>query len=89
MGADFLRERRKIMSSEELAEARVAWSISQMLEELNSLLWDRYGDEFVAFAMEEDEERGAVLEQSLGPARSSSLGSHDPLGSESSESFIP
>lgn len=77
------------MSSEDLAEARVAWSISQMLEELNSLLWDRYGDEFVAFAMEEDEERGALLQQPPEPARSSNLGSHAPLGSESSESFIP
>jgi len=77
------------MSSEGLAEARLAWSISQMFEELNSLLWNRYGDEFVAFAMEEDEERGALLKQPLEPARSLGLGTHDPLGSESSETFIP
>jgi len=77
------------MSSEDLDEARLAWSLSQMFEELNSLLWSRYGDEFVAFAMEEDEEGGAALQQPLEPARSSSLGSHDPLGSESSQSFSP
>lgn len=77
------------MSSEDLAEARLAWSLSQMFEELNSFLWNRYGDEFVAFAMEEDEELGAVLRQPLEPARSSSLGNHNPLGSESSPSFSP
>ncbi|MEW6376332.1 MAG: hypothetical protein AB1502_11170 [Thermodesulfobacteriota bacterium] len=77
------------MSSEDLAEARVAWSISQMLEELNSLLWNRYRDEFVAFAMEEDEELCAALQKPLEHSRSSSLATHDPLGSESSQSFSP
>jgi hypothetical protein len=33
MGVDILRERRKIMSSQDLAEARLAWSLSQMFEE--------------------------------------------------------
>ena len=77
------------MSSEDQAEARLAWSLSQMFEELNSLLWNRYGDEFVTFAMEEDEELGTALQQPLEPNRSSSLGSHDPLGTESSQSFSP
>ena len=74
------------MSSEELAEARVAWSISQMLEELNSLLWDHYEDEFLAFVMEEDEGLGTFLQQLLETRRGSNLGTHDPLGESSSAS---
>ena len=78
------------MKREALAEARLAWSIYQMLEELNRLLWDRYEDEFLAFATEEDEELASALqEQPLEPGGSSSLGGHDPLGSEFSQPSRP
>lgn len=71
------------MNSKDLAEARLALSISQMLEELNSLLWDRYEDEFLDFAMDEEEEGPAALEQPL-EARH---GSEEPLGSDPSQRF--
>jgi len=58
-----------------------------MPEELNSLLWDHYEDEFLAFVMEEDEGLGTFLQQLLERRRGSNLGTHDPLGSESSSAL--
>ena len=45
------------MGNEELVkEVKIAWRLYQRLEELNSLLWDRYGEEFINFAMEGEDE---------------------------------
>jgi len=42
------------MTTQNLPEAKRAWLIAQMIEELNELLWIRYEDEFITFLMEED-----------------------------------
>jgi len=41
------------MTTETLPEAKRAWLISQLIEELNNLLWKRYEDEFISFVLEE------------------------------------
>jgi len=69
------------MKSQDLVEARVAWSIFQRLEELSNLLWDRYEDEFLDFAMDQEEEGPAAIERPL-EARS-----EDPLESDPSQRF--
>lgn len=43
------------MTTETLPEAKQAWLISQLMEELNNLLWKRYEDEFVSFVLEEED----------------------------------
>ena len=43
------------MKSHDGAEIRLAWAIFEALEKLNSLLWDRYGEEFLDLHMEEEE----------------------------------
>jgi hypothetical protein len=43
------------MTTETLPEAKRAWLISQLIEELNNLLWKRYEDEFVSFVLEEED----------------------------------
>ncbi len=42
------------MTTHNLPEAKRAWLITQMIEELSELLWKRYEDEFITFLMEED-----------------------------------
>jgi len=42
------------MTTQNLPEAKQAWLITQMIEELNELLWNCYGDEFINFLLEED-----------------------------------
>jgi len=42
------------MTTQNLPEAKRAWLIAQMIEELNELLWIRYEDEFITFLMQED-----------------------------------
>jgi hypothetical protein len=42
------------MTTLNLPEAKRAWLIAQMIEELNELLWRRYEDEFITYLMEED-----------------------------------
>jgi hypothetical protein len=42
------------MTTQNLPEAKRAWLIAQMIEELNELLWDHYDDEFITFLLEED-----------------------------------
>ena len=44
------------MKPKDVSEAQLAWRIWQMLEELNGLLWTRYEDQFLSFAMEEEEQ---------------------------------
>jgi len=44
------------MTTETLPEAKRAWLISQLIEELNNLLWKRYEDEFITFIMEENDQ---------------------------------
>jgi len=41
------------MPSQPFPEPKLAWMIWQALEKLNSLLWDRYEEDFLSFAMEE------------------------------------
>ena len=43
------------MTTATLPEAKRAWLISQLIEELNELLWKRYEDEFVSFVLEEED----------------------------------
>ena len=42
------------MSFQPLPEAKLAWMIWLALEKLNGLLWDRYENEFLSFALEEE-----------------------------------
>ena len=41
-------------SSNPVLEPRLAWALCQGLEQLNALLWDRYGEDFLKLAEEED-----------------------------------
>jgi DNA polymerase IIIc chi subunit len=41
------------MTTQTLPEAKRAWLISQMIDELNELLWNHYEDEFISFILEE------------------------------------
>ncbi len=43
------------MTTATLPEAKRAWLISQLIEELNELLWKRYEDEFVSLVLEEED----------------------------------
>ena len=43
------------MTTETLPEAKRAWLISQLIEELNNLLWKPYEDEFITFVLEEED----------------------------------
>ena len=43
------------MTNQNLPEAKRAWLIAEMIEELNELLWKRYEDEFVSFVLEEED----------------------------------
>ncbi len=49
------------MKSNDGVESRLAWAIFEALEKLNDLLWDRYGDEFLDFHME-DQKRAEPAE---------------------------
>ncbi len=42
------------MVRENCSEAKRAWILWQLLQELNDLLWDRYEKEFLDFLIEED-----------------------------------
>ena len=42
------------MSTQNLPEAKRAWLIAQMIEELNQLLWNHYEEDFITFLLEED-----------------------------------
>jgi len=42
------------MKPQDRPEAELAWLIYNTLEQLSSLLWDRYDHDFVSFAMEEN-----------------------------------
>ncbi len=46
------------MNSDDGVEIKLAWAISVALEKLSSLLWERYGDEFLELHMEEEEIAG-------------------------------
>jgi hypothetical protein len=41
-------------SSSTVMEPRLAWALWQGLEKLSDLLWDRYKDDFLKLAEEED-----------------------------------
>jgi len=43
------------MKPQDVSEAKRAWLISQLIEELNNPLWKRYEDEFVSFVLEEED----------------------------------
>lgn len=42
------------MTTPNLPEAKRAWLIAEMIEELNQLLWNHYEEEFIAFLLEEE-----------------------------------
>ena len=45
------------MKPQPLSEAELAWLIYNKLEELSCLLWNRYDQDFVSFAMDENDEQ--------------------------------
>ena len=49
----FLTPGRKI-ERENLSEAKQAWLLWQLLQELSDLLWNHYEEEFLDFVLEED-----------------------------------
>ncbi len=55
------------MKIEDLTEAQIAWIIWNLQERLSNLLWDRYGKEFVAWAIDENysSELDRILEKEL------------------------
>ena len=42
------------MTTPNLPEAKRAWLIAEMIEELNELLWNHYEEEFITFLLEEE-----------------------------------
>jgi hypothetical protein len=38
------------------SDAKIAWVLCNLLDEVNELLWNRYDREFIRFAAEEEEE---------------------------------
>jgi hypothetical protein len=44
----------ELMTNQNLPEAKRAWLIAEMIEELNELLWNHYEEEFITFLLEED-----------------------------------
>ena len=42
------------MKPENLTEAQIAWTLYNLHERLNSLLWDRYEKEFLDWVMDEN-----------------------------------
>ncbi len=55
------------MKTEDLTEAQIAWMIWNLQERLSNLLWDRYGQEFAAWAMDDNysSELDRILEKEL------------------------
>jgi hypothetical protein len=49
----FLSPGRK-MERENLSEAKRAWLLWQLLQQLSDLLWDHYEEKFLDFVLEED-----------------------------------
>lgn len=45
------------MDWENLTEAQIAWILWNLHERFNRLLWDRYEDEFLNWAMDENERK--------------------------------
>jgi hypothetical protein len=45
------------MKWESLSEAQIAWAVWNLQEQLNNLLWDRYEEEFLQWAMDENDRR--------------------------------
>ncbi len=43
------------MTTQRLPEAKRAWLISQLINELNDLLWKHYEDDFSSFLLEEED----------------------------------
>jgi DNA polymerase IIIc chi subunit len=42
------------MTTQNLPEAKRAWLIAEMIEELNELLWNHYQEDFITFLLEEE-----------------------------------
>ncbi len=55
------------MKSENLTEAQIAWILWNLHERLNKLLWDRYEQEFLDWAMDENQrkELDRMMEEEL------------------------
>ena len=45
------------MKPQHPSEAKLAWLIYNKLEQLSTLLWNRYDHDFVSFAMEENDQQ--------------------------------
>ena len=44
------------MQQENRTEAKLAWSLWHLLQNLNDLLWQCYEEDFINFAMEEEDQ---------------------------------
>jgi hypothetical protein len=45
------------MNPQNLPEAKLAWILWNALQHLSDCLWDRYDQDFVSFAMEENDQQ--------------------------------
>jgi len=55
------------MKPQNLPEAKLAWLIYNKLEQLSSLLWDRYDNDFVSFIMEEKDQEWLSTLSNINP----------------------
>jgi hypothetical protein len=60
------------MNPQKPYEAKLAWAIWQALEKLNSLLWDRYKEDFLSLASESQEQDGHSNDSDTQPIDDSS-----------------
>ncbi len=65
------------MSPQNLSESKLAWIIWNALQQLSNLLWDRYDNDFVSFAMEENDQQWL-----------STLSNIDPIGESFTEGSV-
>jgi hypothetical protein len=49
-------QKEKSMTPQNVSEAKLAWMIWQALEKLNGLLWDHYEEDFLSFALQEEDQ---------------------------------
>lgn len=62
------------MKPQNLPEAKLAWIIWNALQQLSDRLWDRYDQDFVSFAMEENDEEWLPTLSNTNPMDESSPG---------------
>ena len=64
------------MNPQNLSESKLAWILWNALQQLSNLLWDRYDNDFVSFAMEENDQQWL-----------STLSDTDPINESFTEGF--